>query len=141
MFIFKSQLIFLRVCLLAAEGLGSPQFEIQICVQIIVPGNHCSARRYETAGRVLSLLGVFAAKISNLEGIVYLVCSAGASHYSHDRIPAFYESISGSGWIGSTQKTFSGSSTTGMSKFTTTGSWSLRTRTHSKDSSSFALIS
>ena len=112
-----------------------------LCPHALIPDNHCSARLYETAGRVLSLLGIYAAKISNLEGIVYLACSAGASCYSHDRIPTFYESISGSGWIGSTQKTFSGSSTTGMSKFTITGSWSLRTRTHSKDSSSFALIS
>ena len=53
----------------------------------LIPDNHCSARLYETAGRVLSLLGIFAAKISNLEGFVYPACSAGASHGSHDRIP------------------------------------------------------
>src|SRR5690606_25382622 len=36
----------------------------------------------------------------------------------------------GAGWMLSTQCTSSGFSTTGMSRFTTTGSWPLRTSTH-----------
>lgn len=40
----------------------------------------------------------------------------------------------------SIQRTSSGVSTTGMSRFTTTGSWPLRTRTQSKGSLGLALI-
>ena len=47
----------------------------------------------------------------------------------------------GCGWMLSTQKTSSGFSTTGMSRFTTTGSWPLRSSTHSSGSFSLALIS
>src|SRR5205085_97577 len=47
----------------------------------------------------------------------------------------------GAGWILSTQCTSSGFSTTGMSRFTTTGSWPLRQSTQESGSSSFALIS
>ena len=44
-------------------------------------------------------------------------------------------------WIGSTHFTGLGSSTGSISRFTTTASLSLRTRTHSSDSSAEALIS
>ncbi len=47
----------------------------------------------------------------------------------------------GAGWMLSTQCTSSGFSTTGMSRFTTTGSCPLRTSTQESGSSSFALIS
>src|SRR5258706_3761349 len=47
----------------------------------------------------------------------------------------------GAGWMLSTQCTSSGFSTTGMSRFTTTGSWPLRQRTQERGSVSLALIS
>src|SRR5258706_3917300 len=47
----------------------------------------------------------------------------------------------GAGWMLSTQCTSSGFSTTGMSRFTTTGSWPLRHRTQESASVSLALIS
>jgi hypothetical protein len=45
------------------------------------------------------------------------------------------------GWLGSIQRTSSGRSAGSMSRLTTTGSWSLRTSTHSSGSSVSALIS
>src|SRR5687768_3507629 len=47
----------------------------------------------------------------------------------------------GAGWMLSTQCTSSGISTTGMSRFTTTGSWPLLHSTHESGSVSLALIS
>src|SRR5439155_22046280 len=47
----------------------------------------------------------------------------------------------GCGWIGSTQYTASGGSAGAMSRLTTTGSWPLRTSTHSSGSLASALIS
>src|SRR6185503_2607718 len=49
--------------------------------------------------------------------------------------------LCGCGWMLSTQCTSSGFSTTGMSRFTTTGSWPLRQSTQESGSVSLALIS
>lgn len=49
--------------------------------------------------------------------------------------------VQGWGWIGSTQYTSSGGSAGAMSRFTTTGSWPLRTSTQLRISSLRALIS
>ena len=61
--------------------------------------------------------------------------------YWHNRDPVRASQACGCLWIGSTQYTASGASTGVMSRFTTTASLSLRTRTHSRASNGLALIS